>query len=116
MSRYYRYDSYYEDDYQPRKSTRIYALRKAGQLDEARHLAEELIHANEADYDVFKAYAWTMIDICKRCIDDGVMASARSIADMLCGLSSRMFESEASSDEFTEILVKKINSLSRVLS
>lgn len=112
MSRYNRYDSYFEDDYQPRLSTSIYDLRRDGQIDEARQLAERFIREGEADYDVWKAYAWTLIDICKRCIDNGDITTARTFVDYLVDLSKRQFEPEASMDEFTETLVKKINSLS----
>lgn len=112
MSRYNRYGSYYEDDYQPRPSTRIYALRREGQIDEARQLAERFIREGEADYDVWKAYAWTLIDICKRCIDNGDITTARAFVDYLVDLSKREFEPEVSMDEFAETLVKKINSLS----
>lgn len=112
MSRYHGYDNYYEDDYQPRPSTKIYALRREGRIDEARQMAEELIRNKEADSDVWKAYAWTMIDICKRCLDSGESDTARSIADYLVNLSMKKFEPEASLDEFAETLAKRIKALS----
>ena len=112
MNRYNRYGSYYEDDYQPRPLTRIYALRKEGKIDEARQLAERLIREGGADYDVWVAYAWTLVDICKRCIDNGDITTARAIVDYLANLSKRKFEPNVSMDEFAETLVKKINFLS----
>ena len=112
MSIYNRYGSYCECDYQPRPSTRIYALRREGRIDEARRLAEMLIREGEADDDVWKAYAWTLIDICKKCIDNGEITNARVHVDYLENLSKRKFESEVSQDKYTEALVKKINSLS----
>ncbi len=112
MSRYNRYDSYYEDDYQPRPSTRIYALRRDGHIDEARHMAEQIIRRGEADYDVWKAYAWTLIDTCKSCLDNGDTTAARSYVDYLVDLSARVFEPEVSIDEYAETLVRKIKSLS----
>lgn len=102
----------YDNDYEPRPSMRIYALRKEGRLDEARRLAEELIRNHEADDDVWKAYAWTLIDICKRCLENGNQQGARGIVDYLVKLSKNKFEQMASWDEFAETLVKKINYLS----
>ena len=112
MSSYNKYGSIYEDDYQPRPSARIYALRREGRVDEARQFAERFIREGKADNDIWKAYAWTLIDICKRCIDNGDITTARSLVDYLVDLSKREFQPEVSIDEFAETLVKKINSLS----
>lgn len=112
MARYHNNGYYYEDDYQPRPSTEIYALRREGDLDGARQMAEELINSGEADYDVWKAYAWTLIDICKRCQQNGETQAAISFANYLVGLSKKRFEPKASVDEFAETLVRSIKSLS----
>ena len=115
MSRYYNYDNYYEDDeddYQPRASTEIYDLRREGRLDEAIQKAEELIENENADYDVYSAYAWTLIDYCKRCQQNGDTQLACRIVNYLVELSKIMFEPEASEDEFADTLVRKIKALS----
>lgn len=112
MARYNNYGNFNEDDYQPRPSTEIYALRRDGDLDGARQMAEELINSGDADYDVWKAYAWTLIDICKRCQQNGETQAAISFANYLVGLSKKMFEPKVSIDEFAETLVRSIKSLS----
>ena len=112
MARYNNFGNYYEDDYQPRPSTEIYALRREGDLDGARQMAEELIKSGDADYDVWKAYAWTLIDICKRCQQNGETQAAISYANYLVGLSKKRFEPKASIDEFAETLVRSIKTLS----
>lgn len=48
---------YNENDYSPRLSTEIYALRRNGQLDEARQLAEKILRQDETNVDILKAYA-----------------------------------------------------------
>lgn len=50
---------YNENDYSPRLSTEIYALRRNGQLDEARQLAEKILRQDETNVDILNAYAWT---------------------------------------------------------
>lgn len=94
------------NDYSPRLSTEIYALRRDGLLDDARKLAEVFLHQGNADIDVRKAYAWTLIDICKREQQKGNLVEARKISDFL----SRMhFDTQF--DEFAETLVRKIQAL-----
>ena len=61
-----KFSSHNKNDYSPRISTKIYALRRDGLLDDARQLAEDYLQKNRTDIDVLKAYAWTLIDICKR--------------------------------------------------
>lgn len=95
-----------KNDYSPRISTEIYALRRDGLLDDARQLAEDYLQKNKTDIDVLKAYAWTLIDICKREQQKGNIVDARKISDLL----SRMhFDTQF--DEFTETLVRKIHAL-----
>ena len=61
---------------------------------------------NRTDIDVLKAYAWTLIDICKREQQKGNIVDARKISALL----SRMhFETQF--DEFAEMLVRKIQAL-----
>ena len=61
-----KFSSYNKNDYSPRISTEIYALRRDGLLDDARQLAEDYLQKDGTDIDVQKAYAWTLIDICNR--------------------------------------------------
>lgn len=94
------------NDYSPRLSTEIYALRRDGLLDDARQLAEDYLQKDRTDIDVLKAYAWTLIDICKREQQKGNLVEARKISDSL----SRMhFDTQF--DEFAETLVRKIQAL-----
>lgn len=101
-----KFSSHNKNDYSPRISTEIYALRRDGLLDDARQLAEDYLQKDRTDIDVLKAYAWTLIDICKREQQKGNIVDARKISALL----SRMhFETQF--DEFAETLVRKIHAL-----
>lgn len=100
------YNDYDEDDYQPRRSTEIYDLRREGKLDEAKQKAEEILREDNTDTDVWKAYAWTLIDICKREQQQGNTENARQIVDYLSKLHF-----DTTNDEFAETLVRKIQQL-----
>ena len=104
MARYY--NDWDDDDYTPRASTEIYDLRREGRLDEARQRAEDLLRQDNTSQDVWKAYAWTLIDICKRELKQGNIDVARQISEYLSRLR---FNTEY--DEFAETLVKKIQQL-----
>ena len=95
-----------DDDYTPRASTEIYDLRRKGRLEEARQKAEELLRQDNTDQDVWKAYAWTLIDICKREQQQGNIEGARQISDYLSRLRFN-----TTYDEFAETLIKKIQQL-----
>lgn len=95
-----------DDDYTPRASTEIYDLRRNGRLEEARQKAEELLRQDNTDQDVWKAYAWTLIDICKREQQQGNIEGARQISDYLSRLRFN-----TTYDEFAETLIKKIQQL-----
>ena len=47
-----RYNNYGNSDYQPRLATKIYALRRDGDLEGARKMAERFIRNGNADEDV----------------------------------------------------------------
>ena len=100
------YNDYDEDDYQPRRSTEIYDLRREGKLDEAKQKAEEILREDNTDTDVWKAYAWTLIDICKREQQQGNTENARQVVDYLSKLHF-----DTTNDEFAETLVRKIQQL-----
>lgn len=97
---------YNKNDHFSRLSTEIYALRRNGLLDYARQLAENFIQEGNIDVDVWKAYAWTLIDICKREQQNGNLVEARKISDFL---SHMHFDTQF--DEFAETLVRKIQAL-----
>ena len=78
-----KFSSHNKNDYSPRISTKIYALRRDGLLDDARQLAEDYLQKNRTDIDVLKAYAWTLIDICKREQQKGNIVDARKISALL---------------------------------
>lgn len=101
-----RSNYYNRNDYSPSLSTKIYALRRDGLLDDARRLAETFLQQDNTDVDVRKAYAWTLIDICKREQQKENLVEARKISDVL----SRMhFDTQF--DGFAETLVRKIQAL-----
>lgn len=103
---------YHDDDnYTPRASSEIYDLRREGQLDEARRRAEEILRQDNTDQDVWKAYAWTLVDICKREQQSGNLEGARQISDYLSKLRF-----DTTYDEFAETLVRKIQSLKLALN
>lgn len=106
-----RYNNYDKDDYSPRLSNEIYALRRDGRLDEARQRAEEILRLDNTDQDVWKAYAWTLIDICKKEQQNGNLVGARQISDYLSRLH---FDTRY--DEFAETLVKKMQMLKLTLN
>lgn len=106
-----RYNYYKEDDYSPRLSTEIYALRREGRLYEARQKAEEILRYDNTDQDVWKAYAWTLIDICKIEQQKGNLDEARRLSNYLSGLH---FDTQ--DDEFAETLVKKIQWLKLMIN
>lgn len=95
-----------DDDFTPRASTEIYDLRREGRLDEARQKAEELLRQDNTDQDIWKAYAWTLIDICKREQQQGNIEGARQISEYL---SQLRFNTKY--DDFAETLVRKIQQL-----
>lgn len=92
-------------------TSRIFALRKERKLDQARKLAEDLIHANNFDEKIIQAYAWTLIDICKRSILQENLKQAHADLRIIQNLSTNFFEPMAHCDEFAETLVKSIKRL-----
>lgn len=99
------------NDYTPRSSTEIYDLRRDGRLDEARQKAEELLRQDNTDPDIWKAYAWTLIDICRREQQQGNIEGARQISEYL---SQLRFNTKY--DKFAEKLVRKIQQLKLTLN
>lgn len=65
-----------------------------------------MLRQDNRDQDVWKAYAWTLIDICKREQQRGNIEGARQISDYLSRLRFN-----TTYDEFAETLVKKIQQL-----
>ena len=100
------HNDYDKDNYQHRQSTEIYDLRREGKLDEAKQRAEEILREDNTDTDVWKAYAWTLVDICKREQEQGNIDNARQIVDYL---SKLYFDTR--NDRFAGTLVRKIQQL-----
>ncbi|WP_373811090.1 DUF7017 domain-containing protein [Porphyromonas macacae] len=105
------YNDWDDNDYTPRASTEIYDLRREGRLDEARQKAEDLLRQDNTNQDVWKAYAWTLIDICKREQQQGNIEDARQISEYLSRLRFN-----TTYDEFAETLVKKIQQLKLIVN
>lgn len=101
----------FNDNYTPRPTKEIYDLRRQGQLDQAKHLAEEILRQDNTDQDVWKAYAWTLIDICKREQKQGNIEGARQISDELSNL-----QFDTTYDEFAETLLRNIQFLKLTLN
>lgn len=106
--RWYHDDN--EGNYTPRASSEIYALRREGQLDEAKRKAEEILRQDNTNQDVWKAYAWTLVDICKLERERDNIEGARQISDYLSKL-----QFDTTSDEFAKTLVRKISDLKLTL-
>lgn len=100
------HNDYDKDNYLHRQSTEIYDLRREGKLDEAKQRAEEILREDNTDTDVWKAYAWTLVDICKREQEQGNIDNARQIVDYL---SKLYFDTR--NDRFAGTLVRKIQQL-----
>ena len=77
----------WDNDYTPRPTARVYQLRKAGEIDQAYEIAKGLHDSNPEDDDINKAYAWTLIDLCKRYIAQGDLQTAQAYSDELSNIS-----------------------------
>lgn len=97
--------SYYSDDYNPRPTTEVYQLRREGKIDDAYSVAVGLYGKYPNSDEVKKAYAWTMIDLCKRELAAGNTQAAMQWASSLSQLSFREI------DDFTETILKNVRSL-----
>lgn len=98
--------SYYYDNYTPRPTSQVYSLRKEGKIDQAYQCASKLYENNPGDEDIKKAYAWTLIDLCKREHANGNLPMAQ---EWMSKLSVLDFEDPY--DDFTNTIIKVIKSL-----
>lgn len=98
--------TYYYDNYTPRPTAKVYSLRKEGEIDQAYQYASKLYENNPSDEDIKKAYAWTLIDLCKREHANGNLPMAQ---EWMSKLSSLDFEEPC--DDFTNTIIKVIKSL-----
>ena len=98
--------TYYYDNYTPRPTAKVYSLRKEGEIDQAYQYASKLYENNPSDEDIKKAYAWTLIDLCKREHANGNLPMAQ---EWMSKLSSLDFEEPY--DDFTNTIIKVIKSL-----
>lgn len=84
MPRYYNsyYNNTFEDSY-PWKDTvsKIYALRRNGDLDQALTLGRSAHELYPGEDDVTKAYGWTLCSICKQAIENNQLELASSLYD-----------------------------------
>lgn len=92
--------------YRPKPTAEVYQLRREGNVDQAYHCAVALYRKSPADEDIKKAYAWTLINLCKRAIQAGDIQSAH---DKCAELSSLDFG--AAYDEFSATILSQIKSL-----
>lgn len=98
--------NYYYDNYTPRPTSQVYSLRKEGKIDQAYQCASKLYENNPGDEDIKKAYAWTLIDLCKREHANGNLSMAQ---EWMSKLSSLDFKEPY--DDFTNTILKVIKSL-----
>lgn len=87
-----------------RPTTPIYALRKAGRIDEAYQIAWKL-YQQDADDDIRKAFSWVLIDLCKKFVSEQNLNQAQVYFDRL---SNIQFDYE---DDFVETIQKQIRFL-----
>ncbi|MGP1409826.1 MAG: tetratricopeptide repeat protein [Porphyromonas endodontalis] len=100
-----------QHNYTPSVSSEIYQLRREGRLDEARQKAEDLLSQDNMNQDVMMAYAWTLIDICKREQQKGNMDEALLLFDKLSQLKI-----DTTNGEFPKTLIKNIQHLKLTLN
>lgn len=98
--------SYYYDNYTPRPTSQVYSLRKEGNIDQAYQCALRLYDNDPDDEDIKKAYAWTLIDLCKREHANGNLPMAQ---EWMSKLSDLNFKEPY--DDFTDTIIKVIKSL-----
>lgn len=100
----------WDNDYTPRPTAKVYQIRKAGEIDQAYELAKRLHESSPEDNDVNKAYAWTLIDLCKRHIAQGDLESAQTYSDELSNLSF-----DNTWDDFIQTILKQSKSIKEKL-
>ena len=101
----------WDNDYTPRPTAKVYQLRKAGEIDKAYEVAKRLHESSLEDDDINKAYAWTLIDLCKRYIAQGDLKSAQAYSDELSNLSF-----DNTWDDFIQTILKQGRSIKEKLN
>lgn len=76
----------YCNDYNPRPTDKVYQLRKQGEIDQAYQCAFALYQNHPNDEDILNAYAWTLIDLCKREYNAGNISVANEWLSLACQL------------------------------
>lgn len=84
-----------DSDYEMHPSQTIYRLRREGKLIEAKNYAERYLDSR--DLDIWMAYAWTIIDLCKYYLQEGDHETAEQFAIWLVNTSKVLFEPIATS-------------------
>jgi hypothetical protein len=100
MSPRLRYEEYY-----PRPAVKVYHLRKEGKIEEAHEYAVKLRRAFPDLDDVKTAYAWTLIDLCKK---ELAAENTETAAAWLAELSGLQFNPY---DEFEKNIINQTRSL-----
>lgn len=101
----------WNNDYTPRPTAQVYQLRRDGEIDQAYQLARRLHQRDLNDDDASKAYAWTLIDLCKRYIANNDLQSARPYSDELSSL-----EFSDPDDDFIQTIIKQAKSIREKLN
>ena len=89
-----------------RVSSEIYELRRQGKIDEARQIAEKYLQNNSTDENVLKAYAWTLIDVCKREKQEGNVEESYKVFEELSKIN--FYNPD---EEFTKTILRNIQQL-----
>ncbi len=101
----------WNNDYTPRPTAQVYQLRRDGEIDQAYQLARRLHQRNPDDDDASKAYAWTLIDLCKRYIANNDLQSAQPYSEELSSL-----EFSDPDDDFIQTIIKQAKSIREKLN
>ncbi|KAA6329520.1 hypothetical protein EZS27_021679 [termite gut metagenome] len=83
----------------------VYSLRKEGRIEDAYNQALNLYNQDSTDDDIKKAFAWTLIDLCKKYISENNLNQAQIFFKQLSDLD---FEYE---DDFVDTIKKQIKFL-----
>jgi len=94
-----------EDDYTETPAQQVYSLRREGELDAAFETARQFIQAGDHSREIFIAYAWVLVDLCKRERENGNTEFVNNTIASLrgCNLDTN--------DEFENNLKRKIDRL-----
>jgi hypothetical protein len=81
-------------------SKEVFELRNEGRLSEAYEMAQTLYREDPHDEWVQRAFAWTLVDLCKKEIEVGNTAQASAYFEQFTGIEN------VSTDEFLNKQIK----------